>query len=42
MNAVLLEAARLSGSDERILHTSGSAARVAAGIQATLEAEIGN
>lgn len=42
MNAVLLEAARLSGNDERILHTSGSAARVAAGIKAALEAELGN
>jgi N-acetylmuramoyl-L-alanine amidase len=39
-NAVLLEAARLSGRDELILHASDSAARIAAGIKAALDAEL--
>lgn len=38
MTAVLVEAARLSGTDEKILHTSGSAAKVATGIKAALDA----
>lgn len=42
MNAVLLEAARLSGSDERTLHGSGAMARIAVGIKAALDSELGN
>lgn len=42
MTAVLLETARLSGSDEQILHASGSATKVAAGIQSAVQAYIGN
>lgn len=42
MNAVLVEAARLSGTDETKLHTSGSAARIAAGIKAALDESLGN
>lgn len=42
MNAVLLESARLSGSDERTLHGSGAVARIAAGIKAALDSELGN
>ncbi|MEO5670469.1 MAG: N-acetylmuramoyl-L-alanine amidase [Ramlibacter sp.] len=40
--AVLLEAARLSGDDERKLHASGSATRIANGIKAALDASLGN
>jgi N-acetylmuramoyl-L-alanine amidase len=40
VNAVLLEAARLSGRDELILHERDSAARIAAAIKATLDAEL--
>ena len=42
MNAVLVEAARLSGTDETKLHTSGSVARIAAGIKAALDESLGN
>jgi len=42
MNAVLVEAARLSGSDEEKLHAAGSATKVAAGIKAALDAYFGN
>ena len=38
MTAVLVEAARLSGSDEKTLHAAGSATKVAAGIKAALDA----
>jgi hypothetical protein len=41
IDAVLLEAARLSGSDEVILHSSSSVPRVAAGIKAAIESVIG-
>ncbi len=40
MNAVLLEAARLSGDDEQKLHASGSAARIAVGIKTAVEANL--
>jgi N-acetylmuramoyl-L-alanine amidase len=40
--AVLLETARLSGSDEVILHSSASVARAAAGIRAAIELSVGN
>ncbi|RJG16332.1 N-acetylmuramoyl-L-alanine amidase [Massilia cavernae] len=40
--AVLLEAARLSGSDEKALHSAGSAGRIATGIQTAIEAFVGN
>lgn len=42
MNAVLVESARLSGTDETKLHTSGSAARIAIGIKAALDESLGN
>lgn len=42
MIAVLVEAARLSGSDEEKLHAAGSATKVAAGIKAALDAYFGN
>lgn len=42
MDAVLVEAARLSGSDEEKLHATGSATKVAAGIKAALDAYFGN
>ena len=37
MNAVLLEAGRLSGRDEQILHSAGAASRIAAGVKSALE-----
>ena len=40
--AVLVEAARLSGDDEKKLHASGSATRVAEGIKAALDEQLGN
>lgn len=40
--AVLVEAARLSGSDETKLHAAGSATRIATGIQAALDESLGN
>lgn len=40
--AVLVESARLSGTDETKLHTSGSVARIAAGIKAALDESLGN
>lgn len=42
MNAVLVEVARLSGTDETKLHTSGSATRIATGIKAALDESLGN
>jgi N-acetylmuramoyl-L-alanine amidase len=42
MNAVLLEAARLSGTDEIKLHASGSTTRIATGIKAALDESLGN
>lgn len=42
MTAVLVESARLSGSDEEKLHAAGSATKVAAGIKAALDAFFGN
>lgn len=42
MTAVLIEAARLSGSDEEKLHSAGSATKVAEGIKAALDAYFGN
>lgn len=42
MTAVLLETARLSGSDEQILHAAGSATKAAAGIQSAVQTYIGN
>lgn len=42
MTAVLVEAARLSGSDEEKLHAGDSATKVAAGIKAALDAFFGN
>lgn len=42
MDAVLVEAARLSGNDEQTLHAAGSATKVAAGIKAALDAYFGN
>ncbi|MBI2750057.1 MAG: N-acetylmuramoyl-L-alanine amidase [Burkholderiales bacterium] len=42
MTAVLVEAARLSGSDEEKLHAAGSATKVAAGIKAALDVYFGN
>ena len=42
MIAVLVEAARLSGSDEERLHAASSATRVATGIKAALDAYFGN
>lgn len=42
MNAVLLEAARLSGDDELKLHRPESPARIAAGIKAALDTFLGN
>ncbi|GAC1609631.1 MAG: hypothetical protein NVS3B3_16560 [Aquirhabdus sp.] len=41
MTAVLVEVARLSGTDEQILHAPGSAAKAAAGIKAAVDAAIG-
>lgn len=41
MTAVLVEAARLSGTDERILHAAGSATKVASGVKTALEAFVG-
>lgn len=40
--AVLVESARLSGTDEIKLHASGSATRIAAGIKAALDESLGN
>jgi N-acetylmuramoyl-L-alanine amidase len=42
MNAVTVEAARLSGTDETKLHASGSVARVAAGIKAAIDEQLGD
>lgn len=42
MIAVLVEAARLSGSDEEKLHAADSATKVAAGIKAALDVYFGN
>ncbi len=42
MTAVLVEAGRLSGDDEKKLHTAGSATKVAAGIKAALDTYFGN
>lgn len=42
MSAVLVEAARLRGDDERKLHAPGAVARVAEGIKAGLDASLGN
>lgn len=42
MPAVLLETARLSGTDERILHARDSATKTAVGIKQALDAFIGN
>lgn len=42
MMSVLVEAARLSGSDEEILHAAGSTTKVAAGIKAALDTYFGN
>jgi N-acetylmuramoyl-L-alanine amidase len=42
MNAVLLEAARLSGDDEKVLHAAGSSTRIAIGIKSALDAYLGN
>lgn len=42
MTAVLIEAARLSGSDEEKLYAADSATKVAAGIKAALDAYFGN
>jgi N-acetylmuramoyl-L-alanine amidase len=42
MTTVLVEAARLSGSDEEKLHAAGSATKVAAGIKAALDAFFGS
>ena len=42
ITAVLIEAARLSGSDEETLHAAGSATKVATGIKAALDAFFGN
>lgn len=42
MNAVLVEAARLSGDDETKLHTTDSASRIATGIKAALDESMGN
>ena len=42
MIAVLVEAARLSGSDEEKLHAPGAATKVATGIKAALDAFFGN
>lgn len=39
--AVLLEVARLSGTDEKILHAPSSAARAATGIKTALDAFLG-
>ena len=38
MSAVLAEVARLSGSDETIMHSAGSAGKAATGIKAGLDA----
>ncbi len=42
MIAVLVEAGRLSGDDEKKLHAAGSATKLAAGIKAALDAYFGN
>jgi N-acetylmuramoyl-L-alanine amidase len=42
MNAVLVESARLSGTDEIKLHASGSATRIATAIKAALDESLGN
>ncbi len=42
MTAVLVEVARLSGTDEEILHTSGSVTRAAMGIQSAVQAYVGD
>jgi N-acetylmuramoyl-L-alanine amidase len=42
MPAVLLEAARLSGSDEKALHASGFATKIASGMQPPIQAFVGN
>jgi N-acetylmuramoyl-L-alanine amidase len=41
MNAVLLEAARLSGRDEQLLHAPDGAARVAAGVLSAIRSFFG-
>lgn len=42
MDAVLVESARLSGTDEIRLHASGSATRIATAIKAALDESLGN
>ena len=40
--AVLVEAARLSGDDEKKLHAPGSTTRIASGIKSALDKQLGN
>ena len=42
MTAVLIEIARLSGSDEQILHAAGSTTKAAAGIQSAVQSYLNN
>lgn len=42
MTAVLIEVARLSGSDEQILHAARSATKTAVGIQSAVQSYLGN